>query len=334
MKKKHNITVLGCGSWGTALASHLARAGHDVCVWGNEAEVLAEISQGRNSRYFPGDAVASGIRTTPSLSSAFSETDLVVVAVPSFAVREVVESAKGFLERTTVVSAGKGLEGGSFVFLSDVIASVLGDPSRVAVLSGPSFALEVLRGKPTAVTVASTREETAKHVAEVFHFDSFRVYTTSDVAGVEVGGAVKNVIALAVGMVDGLEGGANSRAALITRGLAEIARLANALGGDTRTVSGLSGLGDLLLTATGDLSRNRTVGLRLGRGEKLPEILQSIGQVAEGVEAAPKILELASRHGVTMPITEQVVKVISGESSVGDSARALLSRERKGETSS
>ena len=327
------VAVLGSGSWGTALASHLRRAGHSVVIWGKSADEIQDLAVGRNTRYFPGETLASGLVATTDLLTAVDGAQTIVIAVPSFAVREVCESVREHAAAASIVSAAKGLEGGSFRFLSEVVGDVLGNADRVAVLSGPSFALEVLRNKPTAVTVASRSEQTAKRVAETFHHETFRVYTTADVVGVEVGGAVKNVIALAVGMVDGFDGGTNARAALITRGLAEIAQLADALGGESRTVSGLSGLGDLLLTATGDLSRNRTVGLRLGKGETLGEILASLGQVAEGVEAAPKVLALATKRGVAMPITEAVVKVISGERSVQDSARMLLSRERKGETS-
>lgn len=327
------VAILGAGSWGTAIAHHLVGGNCSVCLWGNEPEVVDEVNvHHKNSRYFPQDLLDSRIVATGDIAASLRDATLVVVAVPSFAVREVVRRARPhLLSNAHIVCVAKGLEDETHQFLSDAIGEESGHPELVSVLSGPSFAVEVLRGQPTAVTVAAKDIAVATVVGRTFHYGTFRVYTNTDIYGVQVGGAVKNVIAVAVGMADGVGIGFNARAALVTRGLAEIKRLAVAAGGDAMTVTGLSGLGDLLLTATGDLSRNRQVGVRLGRGESLSEILKSIGQVAEGVETAPKVLEMAKKYGVELPITAEVVRVLRGESTVQQSVQTLLSRSMRSE---
>ena len=327
------VAVIGCGSWGTALAQHLSRSGYEVALTGNEPDVLAAIAEKQeNTKYFPGHVLSAPVAVTTLQKTALNGAELVVLAVPSFAMRGVISEAKASLAAgTIVVSVAKGLEGGTLKTMSGVLSEELGEGWPVAVLSGPSFALEVLRGLPTAVTIASRSEETAKKAAVYFHHQYFRVYTSTDLVGVELGGAVKNIIALAAGVVDGLGMGNNARAALITRGVAEMQRLITALGGKPQTVAGLSGLGDLLLTATSDLSRNRRVGIRLGKGEKLPEIVASLGQVAEAVETASKALDLARQHGISVPIVEQVDAVLAGRVTAGDAVKSLLAREQRAE---
>jgi len=321
------VTVLGSGSWGTALASHLRFAGHEVCVWGIIDEDLKNISENQsNPTYFPGLKLENGISTNLDLSEAVQGADCVVMAVPSFAVREVSSKLK---TDVPVVIVSKGLEEGTLKFLSEVVAEETGQKDQIAVLSGPSFAREVLEKKPTAVTIASQHPETLESVCDLFHHSYFRVYHSEDLAGVQLGGAVKNVIALAVGICDGRETGLNARAGLITRGLAEMARLVKAMGGKTETISGLSGLGDLLLTATGDLSRNRRVGILLGKGKSLEEAIEEVGQTAEGVVTAPKILKLAEKIEIEMPITRGVVDLLEGRVGIEEIVKGLLERGGK-----
>ncbi|MCC6220937.1 MAG: NAD(P)-dependent glycerol-3-phosphate dehydrogenase [Deltaproteobacteria bacterium] len=333
--KVRKIAVLGAGSWGTALAHHLRRANYEVCLWGRDEGVLKSISEEReNPKYLSGESLAAGIRVSTCLVEAVAGAELLVIALPSSAVRAEISAVKAHVPKgLLIVSAVKGLENATLKRMSVVIEEELGKENPVSVLSGPSFAREVVRGKPTAVTLACLDESVAQQIAEVFHYDSFRVYTSTDVIGVEFGGVFKNIIAIAAGVVDGLQMGNNARAALITRGLSEMQRLVVALGGSALTVGGLSGLGDLLLTATGDLSRNRQVGIRLGQGEQLEDILGSLGQVAEGVQSASKVLALAKRHNVPVPITEEVVKLLTKQCSIKDSVNALLSRTRAGEIS-
>ena len=321
------IAVLGAGSWGTALAHHLSRAGHDVKLWARDEEVIKHIKeQGSNPRYLKTHKLSPTIVPTANLSD-LKGLEIFVFAVPSTAFREVATEVRPFVPRNSLlISTAKGLEEQSLKPMSEVLHEVMGAIPHVAVLSGPSFAKEVVEGKPTAVTMAGFKEEIAAEAAKLFHFDNFRVYTSTDLIGVEFGGVLKNVIALACGVVDGVDMGANARAALITRGLTEMQRLVIALGGEPMTVAGLSGLGDLLLTATGDLSRNRQVGLRLGKGEKLDSILSSLGEVAEGVKSTHKVIELANRVRITLPITEQVDKLLRGESTPQQAVMALLAR--------
>jgi len=327
------VAVLGSGSWGTVLASHLARAGYHATLWGRDGVALAAMERAReNHRYLPGLQLPDNLLFETDLKSAVRDKSLLVVAVPSSAVRKISNDIKDTTSTNTlVVNTAKGLEVGSLKFMHSVLAQELGNPERIAVLSGPSFAKEVFQGYPTAVTVASISETTSEGVSNFFHHGNLRTYTSKDVIGVEVGGVVKNVIAIAVGIVDGMNMGANSRAALITRGLVEIERLALSLGASPMTVTGLSGLGDLILTATGDLSRNRQVGLGLGRGENLEDVTKRLGQVVEGVVNASAILALSQDMCVSMPIVEEVNKVLNGESLVEQSVKKLLNREKRSE---
>ncbi|MFN8390434.1 MAG: NAD(P)H-dependent glycerol-3-phosphate dehydrogenase [Bdellovibrionota bacterium] len=322
------VAVLGAGSWGTALAHHLARVGHRTILWGRDPELLRVIgAEHRNPRYFPDLPLSPEITVEADILKAVRDADAVVFAVPSGVLHEVLKNAKPNLRADAIlVSTAKGLEDQTLQPMSAVLRGELGDHAQIAVLSGPSFAREVILGLPTAVTIAARSLETASAAAAFFHIDYFRVYTSRDVVGVEFGGIVKNVIALACGVVEGVGMGANARAALITRGLLEMQRITLALGGEAVTVTGLSGLGDLLLTATGDLSRNRQVGLRLGKGEKLTDIVSHLGQVAEAVRVTPKVAELARRHNVKAPIIEEVDRILSGQSSAAESVRKLLSR--------
>lgn len=304
------VAVLGAGSFGTALAKLLAENGHAVRLWCQRAERAADIRARReNVLYLPGIPLPAAIEPTADLEEATTGAEMAVVAVPSHVVRSVTEMARPWVKDCPLlVSAVKGVEEHSLLRMSQVLEEVFGKAhaGRIAVLSGPSFAKEVAAGKPTAVTAAAADPAAAKATQDAFQGSTFRVYTHDDVVGVELGGASKNVIAIAAGVSDGLGLGHSSRAALITRGVAEIARLVVRLGGDAQTVSGLSGVGDLVLTCTGDLSRNRTLGLRLGRGEPLEAILRSMHEVAEGVRNSVSVSELARRAGVEMPITEQV----------------------------
>lgn len=332
-----HVAVLGAGSWGTALAEQLARAGNQVRLWDRNSDLAGRIQDSRqNSAYFPGATIHSSIFATSDLSIALSGAEMAVVAVPSSAVRDVLAQLKLSLNSfpnpaPLIVIAAKGIERGTLLLMHSVALEVLGAEREVALLSGPSFALEVLQDLPTAVTIAAASLSSANRAASFFHSGNFRVYTSQDLVGVEIGGATKNVIAIAVGAVDGVNIGLNARAALITRGLAEISRLALAMGGQPRTIMGLSGLGDLLLTATGNLSRNRRVGLGLAEGKKLEEILAGLGQVAEGVENAEQIVALAGIYSVNMPITEEVLCLLRGEHSVKESVARLLSRDPKSE---
>lgn len=331
--EERHVTVLGSGSWGTALADHLARAGYRVRLWGRDRELVRVINERQeNYRYFPGISLSSRVKGYTDLRSAITGSELIVFCVPSSQVQEMALAVKPHVSGyELVVSTSKGLDKDNLERMSVILKQVLGDQCKLAVLSGPSFALEVLQGKPTAVTCAAESIELAELAAKYFHFNNFRVYTSTDLRGVEYSGALKNVIAVAVGILDGLNVGLNARAALMTRGLAEIQRFVSALGGDRQTVVGLSGLGDLLLTATGELSRNRRVGVMLGEGRKLDDILKDLGQVAEGVHNAQLVYDLATRKGLQMPIVEEVYRVIKGEHRVSECVQVLLSRSRKSE---
>ena len=325
--------VVGGGSWGTALARLLAAKGRHVRLWVRDPGLAATIEAGReNPRYLPGARLDGRIRATSDLGGALAGAALIVSAVPSHVVRSVMaEAAVHVGDDSVVVSASKGIEEGSLKRMTEVLEEVLGRAEGLAVLSGPSFAAEVARGVPTAVTVAAHDPEVAESVRGAFFAPRFRVYTSDDVVGVELGGAVKNVVAIATGIADGLEYGSNARAALITRGLAEISRLGTALGGQRLTFMGLAGLGDLVLTCTGDLSRNRTVGLRLGRGETLEAILRDMKQVAEGVRSTRSVRDLAARNGIEMPIVEQVHEMLYHAKSPQVVVEELMTRESKPE---
>ena len=327
--------VLGAGSWGTALAALLAGKGFPVTAWDKDPALLDDIAHAhQNGRYLPGIRLPANLHASPDLARALEGAELVVLSVPSFAVRQVAIEAKRLVHAgTTVVSTVKGIELESLMTMTEVLEDVLPVALHpyLAVLSGPSFAMEVARGLPTAVTVAARWERIARQVQDAFHTRTFRPYTSGDVVGCEIGGCVKNVVAIAAGLSDGLAFGANALAALITRGLAEITRLAVRKGANPLTLSGLSGLGDLVLTCSSDLSRNRTVGRGLAEGKALEDVLREIGQVAEGVRNARSVRDLARRLEVEMPISETVYRLLHEDVPPREGVTALLMRETKPE---
>jgi len=327
------IAVIGAGSWGTALAVLLARHGHDVALWGRDADALARMQRERcNSRYLPGATFPQRLGAEPVLERALEGARDVLLAVPSDAFAETLAQVARVLPRPQTVSwATKGLEPGSGRFLEQVVLERFGPSVPRALLSGPTFASEVARGLPTAVTLAVSHEVQARRLAERFHGPDFRVYISTDMVGVQVGGAVKNVLAIAAGISDGLGFGANARAALVTRGLAEITRLGVSLGGTPETFTGLAGLGDLLLTCTDDQSRNRRFGLALAAGQGVAQAQAALGQVVEGVRNTREAVRRARRAGVEMPIAEQVEQVLFHGLSPDAAVRALLARRRKRE---
>ena len=328
-------TVLGAGSWGTALASLLAGKGYTVTAWDKDTAVLEDIARHhRNERYLSGIALSANLHAAPEIVKALEGAELVVLAVPSHAVRSVVIEMKRHVHAgTPIVCVAKGIEQETLMTMSEVLEDVLPVPLHpyVAVLSGPSFAKEVAKGLPTAVTVAARWERVARQVQDAFHCKTFRPYTSGDVVGAEIGGCVKNVVAIAAGISDGCGFGANAMAALVTRGLAEITRLAVKKGANPLTLSGLSGLGDLVLTCSSDLSRNRTVGRGLAAGRKLDDSQRELGQVAEGVRNARSSRDLAARLGVEMPITETVYRVINEGLDPREAVTQLMMRETKAE---
>ena len=325
------IAVIGAGSWGTTLACLLLEKEFDVTLWAHESGVAEEINrQSTNSVYFPGVKLPAGLKATSSIEQAVSKARYILNVVPTQFVRTVFAEAAAYLNSDAVIiSASKGIEQKTLLTVSEVLSEVTG--RRVAALSGPSFAKEVIRKFPTAVTLASEDVETGLILQEIFNTGYFRVYTHTDIMGVELGGALKNVIAIASGISDGLGLGHSSRAALITRGLVEITRLGRAMGADPRTFSGLSGLGDLVLTCTGPLSRNYSVGINLGKGMKLPEILSSTRSVAEGVATALSAYGLAQKKGVEMPIVEQVHEVLYRDKDPENAVRNLMNRALRSE---
>lgn len=327
--------VLGGGSWGTALAIQLCRADHEVRLWDRSAERARDMQASReNRRYLPGVPLPPNLSASAGLEQTLSEAELVMAVVPSQAMREVMRQAAPFVPGGAVVCcASKGIEQGTLLTMEEVMRETLPAEAhpRLCALAGPSFAKEVAEGLPTAVVVAGHDEAAAHLVADALHAGFFRVYHTDDVIGLELGGALKNVIAIATGVADGIGVGLNARAAIITRGLAEITRLARARGAHELTMLGLGGVGDLVLTCTGDLSRNRRVGLGLGEGKKLSTILDELGQVAEGVYTAKSAWELARKTGVEMPITEQIYRMLYEDKSAPEAMRDLLMRDRKHE---
>ena len=329
----HRVAVLGAGSWGTALAVHLARVGHEVALWARDPATVRDIEQRRaNVVYLPDILLPESVAPTDSLAEALRDTELIVCAIPSHGIRAVIRAATGHLVPGAIlVSAAKGIEADTMLRMSEVIAQESGDGHPVVVLSGPSFALEVAQQLPTAVLVASHDTDAMDRVQAEFRGSYFRLYGSSDVVGVELCGALKNVIAIAAGVVEGSGLGHNALAALITRGLAEIARLASAAGGRRETPSGLSGLGDLVLTCTGSLSRNRHVGIELARGRRLNEIVTSMKMVAEGVRTTGAALALATRYEVELPIATQMAAVLDGRIDVRTGLEALMLRRQRSE---
>ncbi|WP_457675239.1 NAD(P)H-dependent glycerol-3-phosphate dehydrogenase [Thiolapillus sp.] len=327
------IAVLGAGSWGTALAILLARHGHEVRLWGHEPEPAAQLQQDRENRQFlPGISFPHSLTSTSDLAWSMDGADEILVVVPSHAFASVLQQVHELRPDPLSLSwATKGLEPASLRLLHEVARERFPD-ADLAVISGPTFAMEVARGMPTAVTVASSNSLHAARLADYLHGDTFRAYTSDDIIGVQVGGAAKNVMAIAAGMSDGLGFGANARAALITRGLAEITRLGLALGGQHDTFMGLAGLGDLVLTCTDNQSRNRRMGLALAEGQGMEEARERIGQEVEGLAAARDFRRKASGLGVEMPITEHVYRIIYEGMDPASAVKALLGREQKPET--
>ncbi|HEY3929049.1 MAG TPA: NAD(P)H-dependent glycerol-3-phosphate dehydrogenase [Candidatus Koribacter sp.] len=326
------VAVIGAGAWGTALAIVLGRkATHDVRLWAFEHEVCASIAQRRtNDLFLPGARIPDAVVPTNSLAEALRDAELVVSVMPSHHVRRLFSQMLPLLDDSMLfISATKGVEDKSYARMSEIIAEVVAEKftPRIVAVSGPSFAKEVAKGDPTAITAASASVDLARTVQQTFSDPRFRVYTNNDVVGVELGGALKNVIAIAAGICDGLGLGHNSIAALITRGLAEITRLSLACGGRIETMAGLAGLGDLVLTCTGGLSRNRSVGVELGRGRKLPDIIAGMhGMVAEGVLTTNAALGLSQKYKVEMPITQQMHAILHEGKTPGEAIRELMSR--------
>lgn len=337
MKSNDKICVIGAGSWGTALAMLLSRKGYEVDLWGHRPEHVAHLLADReNKRYLPGIIFPEKLHPRKNLEKAVIGAEIVVMVVPSHSYRTTFHQMIPFLEKKCrVVSAVKGIENSSLMTMTQVMEELLAEQGGLeknieyGVLSGPSFAKEVANEVPTAVTIGFENLQTAKEIQMVFVTDFFRVYASSDVIGLEISAALKNIIAIATGVCDGLGYGLNTRAALITRGLAEIQRLGIALNADPLTFSGLSGIGDLMLTCTGDLSRNRMVGLKLGEGKNLDQIKSEMSMVAEGIKTTRSVYDLAQRLQIEMPILEQVYNILYKEKKCSDAVKDLLQRELK-----
>jgi glycerol-3-phosphate dehydrogenase (NAD(P)+) len=325
------IAVIGAGSWGTTLACLLVEKGYDVSLWALEKETADEINRTHTNRvYLPGVIIPEGLRATDDIEEAVRKSRYILNVVPAQFTRSVFSGAVRHMhEDVIIISASKGIEQGTLLTVSSIMNEISGSPG--AVLSGPSFAREVIKKFPTAVTLATANPDTGLLLQEIFNTNYFRVYTLADVIGVELGGALKNVVAIASGICDGLGLGHNARAALITRGLAEITRLGESMGADKRTFSGLSGLGDLVLTCTGPLSRNYSVGVKLGQGMRLSDILSATRSVAEGVSTALSAFELSKKHGVEMPIVEQVYEVLHRDKEPIDAVNELMTRALRSE---
>lgn len=328
------IAVLGAGSWGTALATQLARNDLDVVLWGRKPGAL--IGKGEtleNPQYLPGIALPGSIRYTTELESALADVDALLVVVPSHAFADTLRLVQPHLPKSILglAWATKGFEPGSGDFLHEVADRILGVAMPKAVVTGPSFAKEVALNLPSAVTVHSDNDGFAQSVARALHGSNFRAYSGNDIRGAELGGAMKNVLAVATGICDGMQLGLNARAGLITRGLNEMLRLNLCLGGRAETIIGLAGLGDLVLTCTGDLSRNRRLGLALGRGTSLPEAVAEIGQVVESVQTADEVMRLAARFDLDLPISSRVQAVLHGDTTPADGLKSLLARDQKPE---
>jgi glycerol-3-phosphate dehydrogenase (NAD(P)+) len=329
------VGVVGAGSWGTALANLLATKGYAVDWWVFESDLCRQLVETReNTIFLPGIKLSENLRPTNDLARVVAQKDLVLVVVPSHVMRQVTSQMSGHIEpRAILVSASKGIENDTLLTMSGVINQTLTgvDNNRLAVLSGPSFAREVAQGLPTVVTVASKAVDCAQKVQHVFVTPGFRVYTHDDLLGVELGGSVKNVIAIAAGMVDGMGLGLNTRAALITRGMTEIRRLGLAMGAHPRTFTGLAGIGDLVLTCTGDLSRNHTVGKKIGQGMKLKDVLADMRMVAEGVKTARSVYALSLQLGVEMPICHAIYRILHEDLAPKDALYQLMTRDLKSE---
>ncbi|MFI5299177.1 MAG: NAD(P)H-dependent glycerol-3-phosphate dehydrogenase [Polyangiales bacterium] len=326
-----HAAVIGAGSWGTALAKVLADKGENVILWGRDKDAVADIHRTReNARYLPGISLPINLKATHDLGEAVRGADLILLVTPSHTVRAMARAMRevGIPDGIPIVSASKGIENDTLELMSEVLEAELPSKhhSHLAYLSGPSFAKEVARGQPAAIVMASRNLPLAESLQYRFSSERVRAYANDDVVGVEVGGALKNVIAIAAGAVDGMQLGHNARAALITRGLAEIARVAMIKGGNALTLAGLAGLGDLVLTCTGEASRNRTVGFELGQGRRLADVLAGMTQVAEGVRTAKSANDLSVKLGVDMPITHEVYLVLYEEKPVARAVSDLMTR--------
>ncbi len=327
--------VIGAGAWGTALAIAIARNGHEVVLWGRDVEHIESMrASGSNERYLPGLAFPDTLRLEADFDSAVSQASHVLVSVPSVAFCDILQRMPPLLKKGIPISwATKGFTPDSGAFLLESAIDILGSSHPLAVVSGPSFAAEVAKNLPTAITIASEDDDLASQLASAMHSTTLRAYTSSDVLGVQIGGTVKNVLAISAGISDGLGYGANARAALLTRGMAEILRLAAALGAKTETMFGLAGMGDLILTCTDDQSRNRRLGLAIGRGLSVDEAVAEVGKTVEGMTAAKEVLIRARQAGIEMPIVEQVYKILFEGCNPRESVQALLCREQKAENS-
>lgn len=327
------VAVLGAGSWGSALAIQLARSDVPCVLWARDpAHVAALREAGSNERFLPGVAFPDGVSFTDDIGEALASAEEILLAVPSHAFTDLLRRiAPELRDAQGVAWATKGLQPGSGRFLHQAAEDLLGQSRPLAVVTGPSFAVEVARGLPTAVTVAGTDPAYVQRIAQALHGGSFRAYTSGDIVGAELGGAVKNVLAVATGISDGMGLGDNARAALVTRGMAEMMRLGRAIGAKEQTLIGLAGLGDLVLTCTGDLSRNRKLGLSLGAGRSVEEAVAAIGQVVEGVSTSSEVWRMAQQHRVEMPISEQVHGILHGGRDPEQCVRELLAREQKPE---
>ena len=333
MTAVRKVVVLGAGSFGTALAHHIAVNGFSVCLWARNESLLQEISKaGENKRYLPGIPLAESLEYCADLSTALSDATDVLIAIPSqhfgFIVKKISELAS---DQCCVLWACKGLEAETGRFLSEVAADILGADRCHAVVSGPTFAKELASQSPTAITVAANSTHYADSVVHLLHSERFRTYVSDDIRGVQLGGAFKNIYAIAAGISDGLNFGANARVAVITRGLAELMRLGEVLNVRSETLMGLSGVGDLILTCTDDQSRNRRFGLALGQGQSVSKVLTDIGQSVEGIVATDVAFKLAAKHKVSMPIVEQVHRVINNIASPAEAVSVLLGRSSRSE---
>ncbi len=333
--KLERIAVIGGGSWGTALASRLAANGHDTLLWAYEPELVAEINSSHtNTPYLPGINLDPKLISTGNLREAVRDRGIILLVTPVQVLRGVLQQLAPVISADAIIAnASKGIELETLLTVSQICQELLGGDvlSRYVALSGPTFAREVAQDLPSLIVAASRSEASAQRVQAAFSCRSFRVYTNSDVTGVELGGAVKNVIAIAAGICDGLGFGHNARAALITRGLAEMNRLGLAMGAQPATFAGLAGMGDLVLTCTGDLSRNRTVGFKLGQGQRLTEILAEMRMVAEGVKSAESVYGLACRLGVEMPIVEKTYQILHEDKPAKEAVTELMGRDLKAE---
>lgn len=330
---KTSFSILGAGSWGTALAILLARNGHDVCLWGHHPDHIKALQQQKeNKKYLPGIAFPETLHPVTDLNDCVERSANCLVVVPSYAFRDVLEQIKSSVNNKPVIWASKGIEPDSNKLLHEIIEETLGRDQTMAVVSGPTFAKEVAEGLPTALTVASNNAEFAEQLAGWLHGENFRAYTSDDIVGVEIGGAIKNVLAIAAGIADGLGFGANTRSALITRGLHEIMMLGITLGGKKETFMGLAGLGDLVLTCTDNQSRNRRFGIALAQGKTRQAALDEIKQTVEGIQTTEEALGLAKKYKIEMPITQQVSNVLNDKITAQEAVHLLLGREQKSET--